>query len=106
MNRKLEQLNIALKKALGTVILRELPELPSFTVSDVLLDPSFQHGRVWIKAGTETIDLINEKRAAIQKSLPRYVKTRYTPKLTFLQDDSYLEHIDELFSEIDNDKKI
>lgn len=103
MNRKLEQLNIALKKALTTTIMRELPELPSFTINDVLLDPSFQHGRVWIKAGTGVVELINGKRAVIQKSLTRYVKLRYTPKLTFLQDDSYLEHIDQLFSEVEKE---
>jgi|GEM_PF-1337275 len=104
MKSKLEQYNQSYKKALGTVIYKLIPDIGSLSVTDVLLDPSFQHGRVWLHASTAALARIQAKRVDIQNSLARYVKTRYTPKLTFVIDDRYLEQMDQLFHQVEQDE--
>ena len=99
---KLEQYNQAFKKALPTVIYKKIPDVGQFSITDVLIDPSLMHGRVWISANPVSVKRIEEKRIDIQNDMQRYVKTRYTPKLTFIIDDNYLNKIDNLFNEIEN----
>ena len=98
---KLEQYNQAFKKALGTIVYKVIPDIESFTVTDFLLDPSFMNARVWVKTTEPGLKRLEEKRADIQAQLKNYVKTRYTPKLTFILDDKYLDHLDALFSEVE-----
>lgn len=103
MKSKLEQYNQAFKKALGTIVYKVIPDIESFTVTDFLLDPSFMNARVWVRTTNDDLKHLEEKRADIQGHLKDYVKTRYTPKLTFILDDSYLDHIDTLFSEVEKE---
>ncbi|QQG50109.1 MAG: ribosome-binding factor A [Candidatus Berkelbacteria bacterium] len=99
---KLEQVNQSYKKALGAVLLREFPDIVELSVSYVLIDPSYQHGRVWLKTTPEILTKVENKRHEIQTAMKRYVKTRYTPKLAFLIETGEVEKIDELFSKLDN----
>ncbi len=99
---KLEQVNQSYKKALGQILLKEFPEIIQLSVSDVLIDPSYQNGRVWLLTDPETVKLVEARRSLIQASIKKYVKTRYTPKLSFIADDRYLDKIDELYSKIDS----
>lgn len=101
---KLEQYNQAFKKAIGTIAYKLIPDIESFTVTDFLLDPSFMTARVWVKTTEAGFKKLEEKRADIQGELKNYVKTRYTPKLTFVPDDNYLERLDTLFSEVEQEK--
>lgn len=101
LKNKLEQVNQAYKKALARILVRELPDVVELTVSDVLIDPSYQHGRVWLRTTPEVLKLVETKRADILPQLPRYVQTRYTPKLTFLLDDGSIDRIEELFTKLD-----
>ena len=100
MKSKLEQLNQSYKKALGGVILKFVPSSEPITVTDVLIDPSFQHGWVWVNATPESLKLLEEKRVDIQNQMQRHVKTRYTPKLQFIIDDRYLDRMEELFTQV------
>jgi ribosome-binding factor A len=103
MKRDIEQKNQSYRKALGKVLLKVFPG-ESLIVTDVLLDPSMKHGKVWIKGSTEGIEQINKKKGDISQELKRYVNTRYMPSLEFVLDDRYLDHIDELFSEVIDEK--
>ncbi len=103
---KLEQYNQSFKKAIGSVIYKLIPNIPSFTVTDVLIDPSLRTGRVWVRTTPEGFKLIEEKRVDIQNNIKRFVKTRYTPKLSFVADDRYLDHLDNLFSEVESEKPV
>jgi ribosome-binding factor A len=100
---KLEQINQAYKRALAQILVRELPDTVELTVSDVLIDPSYQHGRVWLRTTPQILKEVETKRADILTQLTKYVQTRYTPKLTFLLDDGKTDRIDELFGQIKNE---
>lgn len=103
MKRDIEQKNQSYRKALGRVLLKVFPG-ESLIVTDVLLDPSMKHGKVWIKGSTEGIEKINKKKGDVSNELKKYVNTRYMPSLEFVLDDRYLDHIDELFSEVSNEE--
>jgi ribosome-binding factor A len=104
MKNKLEQVNQAYRKALGQILLRKFPEKVQLLVSDVLIDPSYHHGRVWLRTDHETLAQVVQQRSDIQQQLTRYVKTRYTPKLTFLIDEGDMDKIDDLFEEVKKQK--
>lgn len=104
MKRDIEQKNQAYKKALGRVIPKLFPDRP-IIVSDLLLDPSMQHGKVWVRASSEDISQLNQRLGDISKQLTRIVSTRYMPSLEFVMDDNYLEKINDLFSTIEVDEK-
>ncbi|MEX1052087.1 MAG: hypothetical protein WEC83_01730 [Patescibacteria group bacterium] len=95
MKQKIEQLNQSYKKALGTVLQREFAG-EGIIVEDVLLDPSMQHGRVWLICSKEQLDRAVAKRGGLQRLVQNYLKTRYTPRIEFLPSDQYLERIDQL----------
>jgi len=97
VKHKLEQFNQSLKKVLGQILLKRYPEELTVTVTDVLLDPSFQHGRVWVRCSPELLIRLNKQHGEIQGEIKFYLKSRYTPKLEFLADDEYVEHLDQLF---------
>lgn len=97
---KLEQNNQAYKKAIGEILLKELPGVLPLSVSDVLLDPSFQHGRVWLSTTPEILAQAEKKRSVIQVQLKAKIKGRYTPRLSFLIDDQYLGELDNLFDQL------
>lgn len=101
MKNKLQQVNQAYKKALGQILVNEFPGIVELTVSDVLIDPSYKHGRVWLRATDEVVGQVEERRVAIQAAMKNYVKTRYTPKLQFIQEEGYVERIDQLFEELE-----
>lgn len=101
---KLEQINQSYKKALGQILVRELPNIVELTVSDVLIDPSYQHGRVWLRTTPEVLQLIEKKRSEILTQLTKFVQTRYTPRLTFLIDDGRIDRIEELMKEIESEE--
>ncbi len=101
---KLEQVNQAYKKALGQILVRELPDTIELTVADVLIDPSYQHGRVWLRTTPEILQEVEARRSAILTQLTKFVQTRYTPKLSFLIDDGGVDRIDGLFEKIDSGK--
>ncbi len=102
---KLEQNNQAYKKAIGEIILKVLPGVLPLTVSDVLLDPSFQHGRVWLSTTPEILKQVEAKRPEIQQQMKTKVAGRYTPRLQFLLDDHYLGKLDNLFKEVETELK-
>lgn len=101
MNNRLEQLSIAYKKALGAVLLKQFPYVPNLTITDVLIDPSERTGRVWLSTTPEILKAVEHRRGTIQGWLKSRVKTRFTPRFTFLLDDNYLGKIDNLFTEIE-----
>ncbi len=99
---KLEQVNQAYKRALGQILVRELPQVVDLTVSDVLIDPSYQHGRVWLRTTPEVLEEIEKHRSAILTQMTKYVQTRYTPRLTFVIDTGEMERIDELLEKLND----
>ena len=103
MNNRLEQLSIAYKKALGAILLKEFPHLTPLTVIDVLIDPSGKTGRVWLSTTGEILKEVEQRRGDIQSQLKKHVVTRYTPKISFVLDDKYLDKIDNLFTEIEHE---
>lgn len=105
MKSKLEQNNQAYKRAIGEILVKVMPGVLPLAVSDVLLDPSFQHGRVWLSTTPEILKKVEEKRPEIQALTKTKVAGRYTPKLQFLLDDQYLGKLDHLFQAIEKDDK-
>lgn len=103
-SNRLEQLNVAYKKALGEVLLKEFPHLTNLTVADVLIDPSTQSGRVFLATTSSILEELTKKRGDIQNMLKKYIKGRYTPRLTFLADDNYLNHLDNLFEKVNKNE--
>lgn len=97
---KLEQYNQAYKKALPAAVIKLIPDIGALTIVDVLIDPSLKHGKVWVRVSAENLERLRDRRGDIQKEITTHVKTRYTPKLEFIQDDQYLEHLDDLFATI------
>lgn len=104
MKRSIEQRNQAYKKGLAQVLLKLFPE-SGLLVTDVLLDPSMKHGKVWLRGSTDLIQQVNTRKGEISQLLQRFVATRYMPSLEYVQDDRYLDRIDDLFSEIEQDEK-
>lgn len=102
---KLEQNNQAYKRAIGEILLKVLPGVLPLTVSDVLLDPSFQHGRVWLATNEKILKEVEAKRPEIQAQLITKIAGRYTPRLQFLMDDQYLGKLDNLFKEVETELK-
>jgi len=101
MKTKLEQNNHAYKKAIGEILLKVFPGVLPLSVTDVLLDASFQHGRVWLSTTPEILKEVEKERIEIQGKLKTKIKGRYTPRLEFLLDDNYLEKMDELFEKVE-----
>ena len=104
MNNKIEKYNQAYKKALATIFLKELPGVMPLSVSDVLVDPSLKHGKVYLKTTPEILHEVELKRSAILTSLTKHVNTRYTPSFSFVLDDSYLDNMDNLYEKIDSEE--
>lgn len=104
MKQKIEQLNQSYKKALGLVIQEEFPE-EGIVIEDLLLDSSMKHGRVWLICQPEQLERVQKKSGRLQSLAQDHVKTRYTPVLEFLITDRYLDKLDSLFSEIENESK-
>lgn len=100
MKNKLEQVNQSYKKALARVLLKEFPDLVELVVTDVLIDPSYQHGRVWLRTTAEILHQVERKRPEIQAQMTKYVKTHYTPRLNFLLDEGDMDKIEDLFGQI------
>lgn len=98
---KLEQINQAYKKALAQILIREFPDVVELTVSDVLIDPSYQHGRAWLKTSPDVLAQVESRRSEILTQLTRFVKTRYTPRISFQLDSGELERLDSLFDKIE-----
>lgn len=94
--RKINRLNRSLVKVIQTILLKS-PRLAALQVRDVLVDRSWKVARVWLSGPTNQLELIDNDRISIQNQLPRYLKLRQTPKLLFLPDDRYLDHMEELF---------
>lgn len=103
MKSKLAQVNQSYKKALGQILVKEFPEIVELTVVDVLIDPSYTHGRVWLRTSEELLEQVEKRRGAIQSELKKYVQTRYTPKLSFHIEEGYIDKIDGLFEEMQRD---
>lgn len=99
MKQKIEQLNQSYKKALGGVLQEEFPG-EGIIVDDVLLDPSMQHGRVWLIGNQQQLSTVIAKRSELQRLVQQRLKTRYTPKIEFLPKDDYLEKMDDLFNKL------
>lgn len=99
MKQKIEQLNQSYKKALGDVIQKEYSG-QGIIIEDVLLDPSMQHGRVWLICNPEQLNKVQEKKGELQRLVQEHLMTRYTPKIEFIIADDYLGKIDNLFTEI------
>lgn len=101
---KLEQINQSYKKALAQILVRELPHIVELTVTDVLIDPSYQHGRVWLRTTPEILAQVEAKRSDILTQLTKFVQTRYTPRLAFVIDDGSMDRIDELLKEVETNQ--
>ena len=103
MNNRLEQKNVAYKKALGAILLKEFPHLTDLSLSDFLIDPSGATGRVWLSTSAENLEKVKTRRSHLQRELVKRVQTRHTPKLTFLIDDNYLNSVEKLFNHLHED---
>jgi len=97
----IEKYNQAYKKAIASILLKELPNVMPLSVSDVLVDPSLKHGKIFVRTTPEILELIIAKRSAILTSLNKHVKTRFTPSFSFVMDDNYLEGLDNLYEKIE-----
>lgn len=104
MKTKLEQFNRTLEKAIIQIISKHIEDGASISVSDVLTDPSFQKARVWVRASTAKIEWLNKNRHEVQKHFKEYLKLRSTPVLEFIQDDQYIDKIDDLFEKLEETK--
>jgi ribosome-binding factor A len=102
-SHKLEQINQAYKKAISQVLLKLFPEPGEIVIGEVLIDPSMQHGKVWLSCSKEMLARVEKRRSEIQMMTQRYVKTRYIPKLYFFIDDKYTEHMEDLFEKIEEE---
>jgi ribosome-binding factor A len=103
VKHRIEQLNQSYKKALGAVLQEEFAG-EGIIVEDVLLDPSLQHGRVWLICTKEQLKGVIERKSTLQSMTQNYVKTRYTPKLEFLLTDNYLEKMENLFGKVEGEQ--
>lgn len=103
MDNRLEQLSTAYKKALGAILLKEFPHQSALAVADVLIDPSGQTGRVWLATTPEILKEVEQRRGDISRQLAERLVRRYTPVLSYLLDDKYLERIDNLYNGLNNE---
>lgn len=96
--KKLEKINASYTKALSKVVVKLWPR-ELVTVTDVLIDPSMRHGKVWLRGEQEVLSDIQNRKKDINKELTQYVSMRFVPKLEFVCEDNYLSRLDELFGE-------
>jgi len=101
VKNKIEQLNQSYLRAISQIIMSKL-SVSNFTVTAVLVAASRQSAKVYIKADLETIKLLQLKSGQIQNELPKFIKSRYIPKLTILEDTDYSQRMDDLFEKINN----
>jgi ribosome-binding factor A len=100
VNNKLGYVNQSYKKALGQILLKEFENIVNLTVTDVLIDPSYTHGKVWLRTTPELLAEVEKRRGEIQASIKKYVQTRRTPRLSFFLDHGEIDKVDELFGHI------
>lgn len=99
MLSRIERVNQSLKKALGEILIELLPEVHPLTVSDVLIDPSLKHAKVYLTTDKANLAKAEHERVKIQNMINHRLKLRNTPVLTFIKDDDYLEKIDTLIDQ-------
>jgi len=104
MNNRIEILSRSLQKALGQTFTKVFPG-SQIEISDLLFDKAGQCARVWLKTDASTLKLIKGRNDHIVKELARHWQMRYIPRLSFLGDDGYLDSMDRLFEEVEQDEK-
>jgi ribosome-binding factor A len=97
-SRRLTRVNELMRREIGQALFRLVTEngfdMAAVTVSHVVTSPDLRQARVLISIRDHTADreamlkMIQNHRKAIQAHINRYLKIKYTPRLTFSLDDS------------------
>lgn len=95
MKHRIERVCEVLKRELGLAMVRELTfPSPLVTISGVDITPDLKQAHVFISAlgtpaeGRQTVALLEDKRAMLQKELAGRLALKFTPQLNFHLDDS------------------
>ncbi|MDD5340980.1 MAG: 30S ribosome-binding factor RbfA [Patescibacteria group bacterium] len=111
MANRTEKLNEAIKHALGSLIAKEVefPENLLVTVTKVDVSPDGKYAKAYVTVlpdnmrGT-ALKIMNSSAGMFRSGLAKNLKTKFTPKLSFLIDEQeiYANKIEELLDEVRN----
>ena len=111
--RRVQQVAVVLKKELAPLIREALDnKFGIVTLIDVIVQPDLKEAKVYIScldltSEKEVLKVLNLKTKQFQHILGRRLRMKFTPRLTFVRDDS-LENVvkvEELLVEI-KDKEV
>ncbi len=112
---RLQKINKEVRSAIMSILEKEVsdPRFQLLTVTAVDISRDIRHGKVFFTMHGKSSEEISEvsealNRAAgfIQSRLSDLVRLRFTPKLTFIYDDSTdrVERLEDLFKRLNDEK--
>ena len=116
-SHRLERINAQIQRELSLIISQKAKDRrlhnTTFGITDVKATQDLKVEKVYISViGSQEekegiIDALNNAKGFLRSSLGRVLKTHTTPELIFKIDESveYGIHIDQILSELENDKK-
>jgi ribosome-binding factor A len=105
-SRRIEKINEEIKKLLSEIIRIELdPALGIISITKVKTSADLHYSQISVSAYRNTdeiVDLLNEKKVALNRILAEKLTIKFTPKIFFVKDDSieYANHIQDLLDKI------
>ena len=104
-SRRLEKINEQIKNLLGAIIHEEISDPAHLiSVTRVVTSADLHHARIFVSSYSNLSEIIAEleqKRSQISQKLASQMTTKFTPKISFLPDDS-IAYADEISRIIDH----
>ena len=108
MEKRIQRVEKLLKQLVSELIKENINEdLGLITVTDVIVTKDLQQAKVYLSLinlpnKEAVLKALEAKKQEFQRYLGRQLKMRYTPKLTFLIDESEkdINHVEKLLEEI------
>ncbi|HPH78475.1 MAG TPA: 30S ribosome-binding factor RbfA [bacterium] len=103
---RITKINEEIKKLLGEIIRRDIdPVWGIISVTKVKTSADLHYSQISISAYRHTdeiVELLNEKKVALNRLLAEKLTIKFTPKIFFIKDDSidYANHIQDLLEKI------
>lgn len=112
-NRRIQRVSKLVKEQVGEVIQQlNLSDCGFVTVTAAEVSPDLKEGRVFVSVIGSTqqaqraLDALSHRHALIQSELARRIVLKYTPRLTFVLDDTEVraERIEHLLDELKDEQ--
>ncbi len=114
-SQRITRVNELLKREIASYLYRLINEvdfdISAVTVTQVVTAPNLRHARVFVSIREHVLereamlDVLREKRNAVQQHINRTIRLKYTPQLTFELDESIEkgDHVLHLIDELEKE---